>query len=89
MTARRGASAWAGDAKTELPSGEYRSPANQTVQIGVVETPPEPSMLVVEWQDVDGAARNHYLAGTPPVYYKTVRNWYEALRVPRDQEGDA
>ena len=66
-------------AKTEVLSGEYLSPANETVQIGILDLPAEPSILVVEWQDVDGAARNHYLVGTPPFEFKTIRGWYEEV----------
>ena len=36
-------------------------------------------MLIVEWEDDDGTARNHYLVGRPPFDFKTVRNWYEGV----------
>jgi beta-mannosidase len=60
-------------------SENYGSPANETVQIGTLELPPDPSMLLVEWQDDDGPARNHYLVGAPPFDFKTLRSWYEEV----------
>jgi beta-mannosidase len=60
-------------------SSQYSSPANETVQIGTLELPAEPAMLLVEWQDDDGPARNHYLVGAPPFAFKTLRNWYQEV----------
>jgi beta-mannosidase len=67
------------DKDATVLSGKYESPANEAVEIGTVELPAEPSMLVVEWQDDDGTARNHYLVGAPPFDLKTVRSWYEGV----------
>ena len=67
------------DEDARILTGTYESRANETAQIGVLELPSEQSMLIVEWEDDDGTARNHYLVGRPPFDFKTVRNWYEGV----------
>jgi hypothetical protein len=63
----------------KIMAGEYHSPANETVQIASLKVSGDPSMLLVEWEDDDGGARNHYLVGTPPFDFKALRTWYEEL----------
>ena len=67
------------EGEPKILTGQYHSPANESVEIASVEAPGEPSMLLVEWEDDEGGARNHYLVGTPPFDFKTVRAWYEEL----------
>ena len=67
------------DEDARILSGRYEAPANETVEIGAFELPAEPSMLVVEWQDEGGTARNHYLTGVPPLDLTTVRSWCEGV----------
>lgn len=63
-----------------LLEGRYRSPANETARIGELELPAGRSMARVDWEDADGVASNHYLAGSPPFDLERVRGWYDALR---------
>ena len=65
--------------ETKILAEKYQSPANETLQVGTIDLPTGPSMLLVEWQDDEGAARNHYLAGAPPFDFKTLRSWYEEV----------
>ena len=67
------------DKDAKILSAKYESRANEAVQVGVLELPGEQSMLIVEWEDDDGTARNHYLVGRPPFDFKTVRSWYEGV----------
>ncbi len=62
-----------------VANGAYRSPANQTVQIGDLDLRSEPAMVHIEWEDDDGAARNHYLVGDPPFNLAQFRAWYEKI----------
>ena len=63
--------------ETKVLEAKFQSPANETAQVGTIELPAGPSMLLVEWQDDEGVARNHYLVGAPPFDFKTLRSWYE------------
>ena len=65
--------------ETKILAERYQSPANETLQVGTIDLPAGPSMLLVEWQDDEGAARNHYLVGAPPFDFKTIRRWYEEV----------
>ena len=67
-----------GDGRKVL-SGDYRSPANESVAVADLELPTGQAMLIVQWQDDDGPQRNHYLLGEPPFDFKVVRTWYEGV----------
>lgn len=60
----------------EIKRGNYQAPANLTVEVGDVQFPPSPGLLLVEWTR-DGANRvykNHYVVGQPPFSYE----WYKS-----------
>jgi beta-mannosidase len=67
-----------GDGRKVL-SGDYRSPANETVPVADLELPTNQAMLVVQWQDDEGPHRNHYLVGDPPFDFKVLQTWYEGV----------
>ena len=65
--------------ETKVLEAKFQSRANETVQIGAIELPADPSMPLVEWEDDEGGARNHYLVGAPPFDFKALTTWHEEV----------
>jgi beta-mannosidase len=57
----------------------YSSPANSTVQIGSVTAPDSQALFVLDWEDPDGAALNHYLVGVPPFDLAQYTTWLDGI----------
>ncbi|MFW5744050.1 MAG: glycosyl hydrolase 2 galactose-binding domain-containing protein [Spirochaetota bacterium] len=79
--------------ESEHATGRFECPPNESVMIGEIDRPAEPSMLLVSWPgapvpgyDGDGAGRpaakelvNHFVSGERPFEFEAYRRWVGML----------